>query len=252
MSSRYNFETVKVTVNTDGIAHFQLNRPKKLNAFSPQDVGDAFRAIGDDEDIKVVVASGAGRMFTAGLDLSETPFSKSPSADPARAAYQNRAMLRAIQETFTAIENCRQPVIAAVHGGCMGAGAAFVTACDIRYCTEDAFFSVKEIDVGLAADVGTLQRLPKIIGNGSLVRELCYTGRNLYSKEALDCGFVNRVEKNLDACLAEAFNLAKTITSKSPVALVGTKHFLNYSRDHSVAEGLAEAVTWNAAMLNTE
>jgi delta(3,5)-delta(2,4)-dienoyl-CoA isomerase len=109
--------------------------------------------------------------------VSETPFSSDLPADPARAAYRNRAMLRGIQETFNAIEDCRQPVIAAVHGACLGAGAAFVTACDIRYCTKDAFFSVKEIDVGLAADVGTLQRLPKIIGNGSLVRELCFTGR---------------------------------------------------------------------------
>ncbi|KAI8884967.1 ClpP/crotonase [Backusella circina FSU 941] len=253
--TQYNFQTVKVTVDTDGVAQVILNRPKKLNAFNDQqvnDVRDTFRAINDDDSIKVVVVSGSGRMFTAGLDLSETQLKSLGTGDPARAAFKNRGHIQNFQNAFTAIEECSKPVIAAVHSACFGAGVDLITACDIRYCTKDAFFCVKEIDVGLAADVGSLQRLPKVIGNHSLVRELCYTGRNMYAKEALECGFVNKVEENYDALLAEALKVAKNIASKSPVALVGTKHLLNYSRDHSVAEGLAYTVTWNAAMLNTE
>ncbi|KAI7904455.1 ClpP/crotonase-like domain-containing protein [Cokeromyces recurvatus] len=253
--SKYQYETVKVQVFPEGIAHVQLNRPNKLNAFNDQlivDVRAIFRDISDDNNILVVIISGSGRMFTAGLDLTETSLKSLNVGDPARAAYRNRAHIQDFQNAFTAIEECTKPVIAAVHNACFGAGVDLITACDIRYCTKDSFFCVKEVDVGLAADVGSLQRLPKVIGNHSLVRELCLTGRNMYAKEALECGFVNKVTENQEAVLAEAFAIAKIIASKSPVAVLGTKHLLNYSRDHSVAEGLAYTVTWNSAMLNTE
>ncbi|KAI9485311.1 MAG: ClpP/crotonase-like domain-containing protein [Benjaminiella poitrasii] len=253
--SKYQYETVKVDVSLEGIAHVQLNRPKKLNAFNDQlvsDVRTAFYDISADDNILVVVVSGSGRMFTAGLDLAETSLKSLNAGDPARAAYKNRAHIQGFQAAFTAIEECTKPVIAAVHNACFGAGVDLVTACDIRYCAKDSFFCVKEVDVGLAADVGSLQRLPKVIGNNSLVRELCLTGRNMYAQEALECGFVNKVAENQEAVLAEAFKTAKIIASKSPVAVLGTKHLLNYSRDHSVAEGLAYTVTWNAPMLNTE
>ncbi|KAI8350146.1 ClpP/crotonase-like domain-containing protein [Blakeslea trispora] len=254
--SAYQYETVKVDISAEGVAHVQLNRPKKLNAFNDQliaDVRNVFRQINADYDILVVVISGSGRMFTAGIDLKETNIGKLlTQGDPARDAYRNRVTIEDFQDAFTAIENCSKPVIAAIHNACYGAGVDLVTACDIRYCTKDSLFCVKEVDVGLAADVGTLQRLPKVIGNHSLVRELCYTGRNMYADEALQCGFVNRVAENQEDVLAQAFKLAKNIASKSPVAVVGTKHLLNYSRDHSVAEGLAYTVTWNAPMLNTE
>ncbi|KAI8970350.1 ClpP/crotonase-like domain-containing protein [Mycotypha africana] len=252
---QYQYETVNVEVLPEGVAHVQLNRPNKLNAFNDQLVNDvriAFEDISKDSNILSVVISGSGRMFTAGLDLTETKLKSFDEGDPARAAYKNRAHIENFQAAFTAIELCTKPVIAAIHNACFGAGVDLITACDIRYCTSDSFFCIKEVDVGLAADVGSLQRLPKVIGNQSLVRELCFTGRNMYADEALACGFVSKVTDDYNSLMGEALKLARTIASKSPIAVLGTKHLLNYSRDHSVAEGLAYTVTWNAPMLNTE
>ncbi|KAI7877740.1 ClpP/crotonase [Lichtheimia hyalospora FSU 10163] len=251
----YQFETVKVTVHSDGVAHVELNRPKKLNAFNNQlisDVLDVFRTISDDQDVRAIVLSGAGRLYTAGLDLSETQLKDKSSGDIARLTYAKRHHLQWFQSAFTAIEECAKPVIAVVHNGCIGAGVDMVTAADIRYCTKDAYFCVKEVDVGLAADVGTLQRLQKIIGNQSFVRDVCLTARNIKSDELLREGVVSKVLDTKDQALDEAFKTARLIASKSPVAVLGTKHLLNYSRDHSVAEGLAYTVTWSSAMLNTE
>ncbi|SAM08231.1 hypothetical protein [Absidia glauca] len=250
----YQYETVKVTLH-DKVAHVQLNRPTKLNAFNPgliHDVRAVFQDLGQDKDIRAVVVSGSGRMFTAGLDLTDTAVNVENEGDLARLAYDKRAHIKEFQAAFTAIEECEKPVIAAIHNGCFGAGVDMVTACDMRYCTKDAFFCVKEVDVGLAADVGTLQRLPKVIGSQSLVRELCYTGRNLYADEALQHGLVNRVYDTSEQLIAESLKVAALIASKSPVAVVGTKHNLLYSRDHSVSEALAYTVTWSSAMLNTE
>ncbi|CAO3619295.1 unnamed protein product [Cunninghamella echinulata] len=252
--SRYQYETVKVDI-IDKVAHVQLNRPKKLNAFNPaliHNVGQAFRDIGADSDIRAVVVSGNGRMFTAGLDLSDTGITSVSDGDIARLVYQKRAHLKHFQNAFTAIEECDKPVIAAIHSGCYGAGVDMVTACDIRYCSKDALFCVKEVDVGLAADVGSLQRLPKVIGNQSLVRELCYTGRDFLADEALQHGLVNRIFDTKEQLVDGALKLAALIASKSPVAVVGTKHNLLYSRDHSVSEALAYTTTWSSAMLNTE
>ncbi|KAI8340754.1 ClpP/crotonase-like domain-containing protein [Chlamydoabsidia padenii] len=250
----YQYETLTVTI-LEHVAHVQMNRPKKLNAFNPgliRDVRTVFQDLNKDRDIRAVVVSGSGRMFTAGLDLTDTAVNIQNEGDLARLAYNKRAHIRDFQNAFTAIEECEKPVIAAVHNGCFGAGVDMITACDMRYCTKDAFFCVKEVDIGLAADVGTLQRLPKVIGSQSLVRELCYTGRNLYANEALQHGLVNRVYDNQEQLIAESLKMAALIASKSPVAVVGTKHNLLYSRDHSVAEGLAYTVTWSSAMLNTE
>ncbi|CEJ01927.1 hypothetical protein RMCBS344292_15947 [Rhizopus microsporus] len=172
MSSKYQYETVKVDLLPDGVAHVQLNRPKRLNTLNPQmvvDIRQLFTEIADDNNVLSIVISGAGRVFTAGLDCE--------AEDIARKVYRTRPFVKNFQDAFTAIERCPKPVIAAIHGACIGGGVDLITACDIRYCTKDAFFSVKEVDVGLAADVGTLQRLPKVIGNHSLVRELCYSAR---------------------------------------------------------------------------
>ncbi|KAG1453573.1 hypothetical protein G6F56_007535 [Rhizopus delemar] len=257
MSNKYQYETIKVEISSDGVAHIQLNRPKKLNTLSPQlisDIRSVFSTITDDYDVLSIVLSGTGKVFTAGLDLSDTEIGKltTNELDTARKTYRNRPMIKDFQDAFTAIELCSKPVIVAIHGACIGGGVDLVTACDIRYCSKDAFWSVKEVDVGLAADVGTLQRLPKVIGNHSLVRELCYTARNIYADEALQCGLVNKVLENRETLLAEAMKTAKIIASKSPVAILSTKHLLNYSRDHSVSEGLSYTVTWNSAMLQTE
>eukprot|EP00004_Rigifila_ramosa_P014010 TRINITY_DN3148_c0_g1_i4.p1 TRINITY_DN3148_c0_g1~~TRINITY_DN3148_c0_g1_i4.p1 ORF type:complete len:211 (+),score=56.96 TRINITY_DN3148_c0_g1_i4:264-896(+) len=172
--------------------------------------------------------------------------------DVARKAFRQRTTVLDFQDSFTAIEKCCKPVIAAVHGGCIGGGVDLITACDIRFCTTDAYFVVKEVDIALAADVGTLQRLPKIVGNDSLVRELCYTARKMPSDEALRFGLVSRVVDTRDACIAAAVETASLIASKSPIGIVGTKINLNFSRDHSTASSLDYVATWNMAMLQTE
>ncbi|KAI8069328.1 ClpP/crotonase-like domain-containing protein [Gongronella butleri] len=253
----YQYETIKVDMH-DKVAHVQLNRPKKLNAFNPTMVTDVYKVFTDlarDADVHVVIISGSGRAFTAGLDLSETKMTSADAEDDldcARMTYRSRDFLGEFQRAFSAIEQLDKPVIAAIHNACIGAGVDLTTAADMRYCTKDAYFSVKEVDVGLAADVGSLQRLPKVIGNQSLVRELCFTGRNLYADEALQQGLVSRVYDTHEQLLAETFKIAHSIAAKSPVAVVGTKHNLIYSRDHSVPESLNYQLTWSSAMLNTE
>ncbi|KAJ3130352.1 putative enoyl CoA hydratase [Nowakowskiella sp. JEL0407] len=157
-----------------------------------------------------------------------------------------------MQNGFTAIEKCKFPVIAAVHGACVGGGVDLISACDIRYCTSDAIFSVKEVDLAIPADMGTLQRLPKITGNHSLVREWCFTGKTFTASDAMNVGLVSRIFESKEKMFEEAMKTAIEIGSKSPVATLGTKHLLNYSRDHTVDEGLNYTALWNSAMIHTE
>ncbi|KAI9493855.1 ClpP/crotonase-like domain-containing protein [Zychaea mexicana] len=256
-SPRYQYETVKVQVFPDGVAHVELNRPKRLNAFNHaliRDILQAFTDIGNDSNIRAVVLSGSGRLFTAGLDLMEgSAKEKIPEdLDVARKAFAKQAGLRHFQNSISSLEKCPKPVIVALHNGVIGAGVDLCTAGDIRYGTKDSYYCVKEVDVGLAADVGTLQRLPKVIGNASLIRELAYTSRNMYAEEALQCGLISKIFETKEKLIAGALETARLIASKSPVAVVSTKHLLNYSRDHSVDEGLQYTAVWNGAMLNTE
>ena len=139
-------------------------------------------------------------------------------------------------------------MLAAIHGACVGGGLDLVAAADLRYCSADAHFSIKEIEIGMVADVGTLQRLPKLVAPG-LVREWAYTGRKILAEEARACGLVNRVFDTPEALAAGVLELARTIAAKSPLSIRGTKEMLNHARDHSVADGLAHIATWNAAML---
>jgi enoyl-CoA hydratase/carnithine racemase len=153
-----------------------------------------------------------------------------------------------MQDTVSAVERCRKPVLAAIHGACIGGGIDIATACDIRYCSADAVFSVREVDVGLTADVGTLQRLPKLIGEG-MARELAYTGRNFNGGEALAMGLVNRCYDTPAELAAGVGEIAAAIAAKSPLAVRGSKEMITYARDHPVADGLNYVATWNAAML---
>ncbi|KAI9278776.1 ClpP/crotonase-like domain-containing protein [Phascolomyces articulosus] len=255
--SKYQYESVKVQVFPDGVAHVELNRPKVLNAFNAtlvNDIAKCFAEIGADRDIRAIVLSGSGRMFTAGLDLADNFLLQEDNGelDVARKAFIVQEHIRWFQNAVTTLEKCPIPIIVAMHNGVFGAGVDLCTAGDIRYATKDSYFCVKEVDVGLAADVGTLQRLPKVIGNSSLVRELCFTCRNMYADEAYQCGLVNKLFDTKEQLIEEALKTAKVIASKSPVAVVSTKHLLNYSRDHSVDEGLEYTAVWNSAMLMTE
>lgn len=255
--SDHNYESIQVTSAQKHVLHVQLNRPEKRNAMNRafwRELVECFQKISKDSDCRAVVVSGAGKMFTSGIDLMDmaSDILQPPGDDVARIAWYLRDLISRYQKTFTVIEKCPKPVIAAIQGGCIGGGVDLISACDIRYCTQDAFFQVKEVDVGLAADVGTLQRLPKVIGNRSLVNELTFTARKMMADEALDSGLVSRVFPDKDVMLNAAFALAADISSKSPVAVQGSKINLIYSRDHSVDESLDYMATWNMSMLQTQ
>ena len=245
------FSTLKLIF--DGpVAKVVLNRPEAANAMNGalwQELPDAFVAIDENPEARVAVITGEGKHFTSGIDLQEfAAMQGAEFADDGRRRENLRRKILEMQESFNAIERCRVPVIAAVHGACIGAGIDMISACDMRFSTEDAFFSIHEINIGMAADVGTLQRLPHIIPAG-VMRELAYTGRRVSGSEAAAIGLVNRAFASQEEMLAHVAELAGEIAGKSPLAVAGTKEMLTYARDHSVADGLNYVATWNAAML---
>jgi enoyl-CoA hydratase/carnithine racemase len=234
-----------------GIAHVELAREDKLNAMDGEmfgAIGEAFRSLGADPSVRAILLTGRGRHFSAGLDLQYAGSQFPPTDDPGRATEARLRHVRWLQDCFTAAEEARPPVIAAIHGGCIGAGVDLATACDIRLATADAFFQVAEVDVAITADLGTLQRLTRLIPEG-MVRELAYTGRRMDADEALRLGLVNRVEPDREAVVAAALALARTIAAKSPLAVAGAKMSLNYSRGRTVEEGLRHVALWNAGAL---
>jgi enoyl-CoA hydratase len=242
----------RIAIRRDGgVAHVELTREDKLNAMDGEmfaAIGEAFRTLGADSGVRCILLSGRGRHFTAGLDLQYAGTQFPPADDPGRATEARLRHIRWLQDCFTAAEDARPPVIAAIHGGCIGAGVDLATACDIRLASADAYFQVAEVDVAITADLGTLQRLTGLIPEG-IVRELAYTGRRMEAEEALRLGLVNRVEADRDALVAAGLALARTIAAKSPLAVAGAKMSLNYSRGRSVEEGLRHVALWNAGAL---
>lgn len=200
--------------------------------------------------VRVVILSGAGRNFCAGIDLAMLGGVAEAVAhrDGARSREALRRLILDLQDCLSSIERCRKPVLAAIQGACIGGAIDLVSCCDMRYAASGAQFSVREIDVGMTADVGTLQRLPRLVPDG-IVRELAYTGRNVEAGEAQRIGLVNCVFETQEALLAGVRQLAQGVAAKSPLAIRGTKEMLNYGRDHSIADGLNYIATWNAAML---
>jgi enoyl-CoA hydratase len=234
-----------------GVAHVELVREDRLNAMDGEmfaAIGEAFRALGGDPSVRCILLSGRGRHFSAGLDLHYAATQFPPTDDPGRAAEARLRHIKWLQDCFTAAEEARAPVIAAIHGGCIGAGVDLATACDVRLASADAFFQVAEVDVAITADLGTLQRLTRLIPEG-VVRELAYTGRRMGADEALRLGLVNRIEADRDAVIAAGLDLARTIAAKSPLAVAGAKMSLNYSRGRTVEEGLRHVALWNAGAL---
>ena len=240
---------------TNGVAHFVMVRGEKANSMSPdfwEDLPRLVRELDQDPAVRALVISGAGKHFTAGMDLSAFQgIMALANEEPARAAFALRKLIQTLQETFTVLEQARFPVIAAIHGACLGGGIDFVSACDIRLSSQDAYFGVEEIHIGMTADVGTLQRLPKLIAPG-IVRELVYTGRRFTASEAHSWGLVNALHETREATVEAAIDLASEIAAKSPLAIAGAKTALNYARDHSVADGLDQIATWNSGMLRPE
>ncbi|AJE15203.1 crotonase/enoyl-CoA hydratase family protein [Stutzerimonas balearica] len=236
----------------DKVAQVVIDRPEKINAMSADfwaEIVDVFRWVDDTDEVRVVVLSGAGPHFSSGIDLQLlAQVGAQLGKDVGRNAEQLRRKILSLQASFNAVDHCRKPVIAAIQGYCLGGAIDLISACDMRYCSADARFSIKEIDMGMAADVGTLQRLPRIIGDG-MMRELAYTGRTLDGAEAQAIGLVNRVYENPEALMEGVNELARQIAEKSPLAIRGTKEMIRYMRDHRVDDGLEYIATWNAAML---
>ena len=237
------------------VAHIAMNRPDKANGMTPDfwaDLPRLVREIETDMSVRVLVISGNGKHFTGGMDLASfNDIAKLTTHEAGRAAFAMRKLILRLQDTFNALEQARFPVIAAIHGACVGAGIDMTSACDLRLASEDAFFSIEEINIGMAADVGTLQRLPKLMAPG-IVKELAYTGRRFSAREALTWGFVNSVHADKATTLATAMELAEMIAAKSPLAISGIKKAVDYSRDHPVSESLEQIATWNAGMLRPE
>jgi len=238
-----------------GIAHVQLNRPQELNTMNKEfwdEIPAVFAEIDADASVRAVVISSTGKHFTAGLDLKWAGTSlASTSADPGRAREKFRRHVKYMQEPFNAVDRCRVPVIAAIQGGCIGGGVDFITACDIRIGSADCFFTIQEINIAIVADVGTFQRIPHLLPQG-LIRELAYTGRRWPAAEAAQQGFVNRILPDHEATVAAAFDMAREIASKSPLAIAGIKQVLNAGRDMTIDQGLEYVAVWNAAMLQGE
>jgi enoyl-CoA hydratase len=251
----------EVTVE-DKVAHVVLNRPEKRNSMIPEfwdELPEIVRDIDENVRARAIVISSTGPHFSSGLDLKAfITGAPGEGGDPdatRRAGIQRGAsfyhMVLRMQQSFSALEQCRVPVLAAIQGGCIGGGVDLVTACDMRYATQDAFLTIFEINIGMTADVGTFPRLVKLIPEG-IVRELAYTGRRMPAAEAKEVGLVNRVFADQNTMLREVMAIARQIASKAPLAVYGCKRMINYARDHSTADGLDYIGIWNASMLQLD
>lgn len=247
---------------TDKVAHVRMNRPEKANSMIPafwSELPSIIDELSRSGSVRAVVLSGEGRHFCSGMDLEvfandDTVGQTATKDGPvhrSRRSERFRSTALKLQDTFTSMERCRVPVLAAIQGACVGGAIDMVSACDMRYATENAYFSIQEINIGMTADVGTLQRMPKLVAEG-IVRELAYTGRKWTAAEAMQHGFVNAVYPDHETMLAAVLDVAAEIAAKSPMAVWGTKQSMHYTRDHSVADSLEYIANWNAAMFDTD
>jgi enoyl-CoA hydratase len=239
----------------DHVAHVQLNRPDQLNSMVPEfwsELPEIVRTISAEGRARAIVISSTGKHFCAGMDLAVFTGGgaldeRTSRAEMGRLRARLRESARLLQQSFTCLEQARLPVLAAIHGGCVGGAVDLVTACDLRYATRDAFFVVQEINIGMTADVGTLQRLPKIVPDG-IARELAYFGGRMPAQRAYEVGLVNELFDDHESLVAGVLERAALIASKSPLAIWGSKEMINYARDHSVADGLNYIATWQTGM----
>lgn len=255
MSNLPSFTHIHLRLENN-IAFAELARPEKANALNEVlwfEIQTLSEWVSQTPEIRVLIVSGQGKHFCSGIDFS-LAMNLMQSAQKLPSGHQQEFLfhqIQKLQQAFSALEQCTKPVIAAVHGGCIGGGVDLITACDMRYASKDASFCVKEIDLAIVADVGTLQRLPRLIGEGRS-RELAFTGCTIDASEAMEMGLVNRVFENRDILMEEATKIATQIAQKSPLTIRGIKHVMNYSKEHTVADGLQYVAAWNASMLLSE
>jgi enoyl-CoA hydratase len=239
----------------NAVAHIVLNRPEALNAMNRafwNELPALVRDIDDNAKARVIVISSTGKHFSAGMDISVFTDGEGVSGvgdDQYVRAETFRHFVHLLQQSFSCLEDARMPVIAAIQGGCIGAGVDMTSACDIRYATQDAFFQIAEVNIAMTADVGTFPRLCKLIPEG-WVRELAYAGRRLDAQKAKEIGLVNDIFPSQDAMLAHVMALAAEIAEKSPLAVAGSKRMINYARDHTTEDALDYVALWNASMLS--
>lgn len=243
-------------VERDGaVVVLEMNRPDRANSMSPDfwtDLPILAAALNEDPTVRCVVLTGAGRHFTGGMDLATfADINTMLQDEPGRVAYALRDLILRLQGSLSSLEKLRVPVIAAIHGACLGGGIDLISACDLRLASADASFGIEEIHIGMAADVGTLQRLPRLMPP-AIVHELAYTGRRFSAEEARGWGLINDIQSNREKTVEAALKLAQEIAAKSPLAVAGVKQAITYSRDHSVEDALEHMATWNSGMLRAE
>ncbi len=241
-----------------GVAHVVLSRPDELNTMIPafwSELPEIVNELSDSGRVRAVVISSTGKHFCAGMDLSVFTGGSNLDGDDSREVGRQRANLRMnvlhLQNTFTCLEEARMPVLVAIQGGAVGGAVDMVTAADCRYATEDAWFCIQEINIGMTADVGTLQRLPKLIPDG-IVRELAYTGDRMSAARAKEVGLVNEVYPDQETMVNDVLDIAGRIASKSPLAIYGTKQSVLYARDHTVADSLNQISLWQTGMFQPD
>lgn len=247
------YECFDVSIS-DKVAHLQLKRGDEFNTMTPafwRELPAIVQEIDHAASARVVVLSSTGRHFSAGMDLSVFTGGSSIGGGGANEVGRQRAQLwmlvQHLQDAFTALERARMPVLVAVQGGCIGGAVDMICAADARYASADAFFCIQEINIGMTADVGTLQRLPKLIPDG-VARELAYTGDRMPAQRALEVGLVNQVFDDHDALVDGVLEIAGRIATRSPLAIWGTKEMINYTRDHTVEDALKYMAGWQSGM----
>lgn len=250
-------ETCFDVTREGNVAHIQLNRPDELNTMTASfwlDLPRIVHELDESGEVRAIVVSSTGKHFSAGMDLAVfTGGSGVSLIDPGPVTEEGRKRanlflaVQKLQDSFTCFEKVRMPVLAAIQGGCIGGAVDMVTAADMRYATADAFFCIQEINIGMTADVGTLQRIGKVMPEG-MARELAYTGDRLPADEALRLGLVNRLYDTHDELVAGVMDIAQRIATRSPLAIWGTKEQLNWARDHSVGDSLKYMAAWQSGM----
>lgn len=248
------FKSIKIKILEGDVGLLTLDRPEKGNAqnFETWEELPTGLAALQAQGTRAIVLNGSGKNFCTGIDLSvlggDLLKPKDASTCQGRSRLEFISFVRVLQDAMTACELCNCPIIAAIHGACFGAGVDLITVCDIRYATSDARLCVKEVDLGLAADMGVLARLPGIVGDG-IARDLALTAREISGEEALNMHLVSQVFSSPEELLNGALATAKLVAAKSPLALAGTKRLLLKQRGRTVEEGLEAVSVWNAAML---
>ena len=254
-----NYKSFKYA-SEEGVGHLILDKGEDLNKMTMNfwyELPRILDEIDKDASLRVLILSSTGKHFCAGMDLKNfgslgNDAEKKPNVpDKARIGECLYRVAKELQDMLSKLEKLRIPVLAGIQGGCIGGGLDLVTAADMRFASKDAFFCIQEVNIGMAADIGTLQRLPRVIPEGK-VRELAYTGRRMPAEEALEAGLVNKVYESHEEMISGLKEMAAVIASKSPLAVYGTKAILNFSRDHTIAEGLEYNALWSGAMLPQE